>query len=96
LTNGRPKGDERKQRVWQPIHPSDERFARPVRKPKVKPNIEKLVDAEPRDPVGLKPRRLQAFPADVVVSFEGSDPPETERSLSDKFAAPSMCDPDDT
>src|SRR6516162_6219423 len=94
LRNGRPERGEKEQRIWQPVQPSDRRFARPVRKTQVEPHVQKFVDAEPGNPVRLQPRGLQVLSRDVVVAFERRDSEEADRPLRDYLAARSMRDPD--
>ena len=86
------KAMNRSSGVRRPIHPSDERLPRSVGEAQIKPDVHKLVDAQPGHPIWSQVARLQVLAADVEISLKRRDAPESDRALGDDLAARSMGD----
>ncbi len=76
------KPDEWEQGIRQPIHPTEARNIRAIFVVKIQPHIEKLIDANSRDKIGLEAFRTQVFPAYVEIAFKRCNAPP-KRALRD-------------
>ena len=84
-----PEPDEGEERVWQPIHPGDTPFLEAAAEVQIEPNVEELIRANPRNPIGLESASSKTTFRDAVVAFEWGDAPP-KRTLGKNDARFSM------